>query len=71
VSFRPPSNEVARILSALVEGRRLTRFGAEQLGDHCLPSTVSAIKKYGIVIQRELVEREGRRGRFHCLARRH
>ena len=30
------------ILNALVEGS-LTRFDAEQLGDHCLPSTISAL----------------------------
>ena len=29
------------ILNALAEGS-LTRFDAEQLGDHCLPSTISA-----------------------------
>ena len=30
------------ILNALVEGS-LTRFDAEQLGGHCLPSTISAL----------------------------
>ena len=30
------------ILNALVEGS-LTRFDAERLGDHCLPSTISAL----------------------------
>jgi hypothetical protein len=63
---RRTGTKLRRILSALIDGRRLTRFDAEQLGDHCLPSTVSALQRLGITIQREPVALEGRHGRFRC-----
>lgn len=37
--------KAARILAyMLMPGRSLNRFEAEKLGDHCLPSTISAFK---------------------------
>jgi len=54
------------VLRAFADGHRLTRFDAEELGDHCLPSTVADLQKLGVLIRRELVEREGRFGTFHC-----
>jgi hypothetical protein len=59
-------NKHERILQSLAQGRRLTRFDAELLGDHCLPSTVARLQKRGVTIQRELVKREGSHGQFHC-----
>ncbi|MGQ7816815.1 hypothetical protein ACUTAH_14315 [Metapseudomonas furukawaii] len=42
--------KVSRILAFLVEGGSLNRFEAERLGDHCLNSTISALKNnWGIV----------------------
>ena len=44
------------ILNALVEGS-LTRFDAEQLGDHCLPSTISGLSnQHGLEFPRRLVK---------------
>lgn len=59
-------NKAARILRAFIEGRRMTRFDAEGLGDHCLPSTVSALQARGVPIMREMVERQGQHGEFRC-----
>ncbi len=61
---RPSKRE--RVLWALVDGQRLTRFDAERLGDHCLPSTVSALQAQGVPIMRELIERHGQHGAFRC-----
>lgn len=36
--------KVSRILAYLVAGGSLNRFEAERLGDHCLNSTISALK---------------------------
>lgn len=55
-----------RILQEFVNGRRLTRFDAEPLGDHCLPSTVSTLKKLGITVRRDRIAIDGKHGRFHC-----
>jgi len=55
-----------RILQALIEGRKLTRFDAERLRDHCLPSTVSALQRMGVVIQRKWIAVNGACGPFRC-----
>lgn len=36
--------KTSRILAYLVAGGSLNRFEAERLGDHCLNSTISALK---------------------------
>jgi len=44
------------ILNALVEGS-LTRFDAERLGDHCLPSTISALSnQHGLEFPRRWIK---------------
>ncbi|MBV7586880.1 hypothetical protein KW851_28895 [Pseudomonas sp. PDM33] len=44
--------KVSRILAYLVAGGSLNRFEAERLGDHCLNSTISALKHdWGIHFQ--------------------
>jgi hypothetical protein len=44
------------IMVALVEGS-LTRFDAERLGDHCLPSTISGLSiQHGLEFPRKLVK---------------
>ncbi|WP_232196825.1 hypothetical protein [Thioalkalivibrio sp. ALJ15] len=54
----------ARVLQALIEGRRLHRFMAERLlSDHVLPSTVSEIQsRYGIRVERRRITVPGYRG---------
>lgn len=54
------------MLAAFIEGRRLSRFDAEKLGDHCLPSTVAALQASGVRIDRERVTIDGQHGRFWC-----
>lgn len=60
--------KVSRILEYLARGRALTRFDAEALGDHVLPSTVSRLERYyGIRVERHMVERPGFNGsRVRC-----
>lgn len=41
-----------RILRAFLDGRAMTRFDAERIGDHVLHSTVSKLEAKGIVILR-------------------
>lgn len=55
-----------RILKVLAEGATLTRFDAEQLGDHCLHSTVAALEHRGVEIHRQQVVVPGRFGVVHC-----
>lgn len=55
-----------RILAVLIGGRSLTRFDSEELGDHCLPSTVATLQRQGARIQRERIKIDGRFGCFHC-----
>lgn len=44
----------SRILAHLLAGNSLNRFEAERLGDHCLPSTISALaSRYGVLFQNE------------------
>ena len=50
------------ILNALVEGS-LTRFDAERLGDHCLPSTISALSnQHGLEFPRRWIKVPNRFG---------
>ena len=50
------------IMSELVE-RPLTRFDAEPLGDHCLPSTISGLSsQHGLAFPRRLVKVPNRFG---------
>ena len=50
------------IMIALVEAP-LTRFDAEQLGDHCLPSTISALSnQHGLELPRRWVKIPNRFG---------
>ncbi|TLP74750.1 hypothetical protein FEA48_11085 [Pseudomonas nitroreducens] len=44
--------KLSRVLAFLVAGGSLNRFEAERLGDHCLNSTISALKhNWGIHFQ--------------------
>lgn len=57
----------SRILRALVNGRRLTRYEAEALGDHTLNTTISILRRrHGVSVQREVVVIDGNYGRFWC-----
>ena len=50
------------ILNALAEAP-LTRFGAEQLGDYCLPSTISALSsQHGLEFPRRRINVPNRFG---------
>ncbi|MCP5359898.1 MAG: hypothetical protein R3E75_08215 [Steroidobacteraceae bacterium] len=66
VALRP--GKTRRVLAALVEGRRLDRFAAEELGDHTLNTTVSVLQiRHGIHVQREVVKARNAYGPFwHC-----
>lgn len=45
------------ILDALMAGQSLHRFQAERIGDHCLPSTISALQtKYNLYIDRQRIK---------------
>ena len=57
-----------RVLKHLAEGHELTRFDAEQLGDHALNTTISVLSKKGLVITRRPLTLRGRFGDIHCLA---
>lgn len=54
------------LLAAFVEGRKLTRFDAERLGDHALNTSVSNLEARGVRIHREQVVVQGRFGVIHC-----
>jgi len=43
--------------------KRVTRFDAEIVGDHCLNSTISALRKYGVDIERRQTTRPTRFGK--------
>lgn len=46
-------SKTARILAHLLTGASLNRFEAEQLGDHCLNSTISTLaNSHGLTIKR-------------------
>ena len=51
--FNKKIKKTTSILKLLYEGKSLNRFEAEFHNDHCLNSTISAIGKYGIAINRE------------------
>jgi len=57
-------NEIGKEDSMLIhfaEGKRLHRFSAERLADHCLPTTVSDLqRKHSITLNREWVEVQNR-----------
>ena len=40
-----PLSKSARILKVMLDGGSLNRFDAEPVGDHCLNSTISTLKK--------------------------
>lgn len=56
----------ARILQELADGRELTRFDAEAIGDHALNTTISVLTKKGLVITRTPITLQGRYGAIHC-----
>jgi hypothetical protein len=65
VYIMPPHHtELGKEESMLIhfaQGKRLHRFSAERLADHCLPSTVSSLqRKYSIEFSREWVEVQNR-----------
>ena len=65
---RTSARKWARILRALANGRHLTRFDAEGLGDHSLNSTIAYLQqKKGIHIARVPVVVPSRFGEVHCL----
>ena len=45
-----PAKKIDRVEAALRHPAGLNRFQAEQLGDHCLNSTIAALRAYGCVI---------------------
>ena len=49
-----PSSKIARILAPLLTGASLNRFEAEELGDHCLNSTIASLaNKHDLMISRQ------------------
>jgi hypothetical protein len=51
-----PGKEESMLIH-FAQGKRLHRFSAERLADHCLPSTVSSLqRKHSIEFSREWVE---------------
>ena len=43
-----PISKIDRVLAALRHPAGLNRFQAERIGDHCLNSTVAAIRRHGV-----------------------
>ncbi|WP_461519851.1 hypothetical protein [Porticoccus sp.] len=62
--IRPPT-KTERILETLLE-RPLTRFQAEQIGDHSLPSTVASLMKIGVNVSRRRITVPTRFGVANC-----
>lgn len=55
--------KIARILSHLISGASLNRFEAENLGDHCLNSTIATLANtHGLLIKRQTEKVENRWG---------
>lgn len=49
-----PSTKIARVLSHLMAGNSLNRFEAENIGDHCLNSTIAALaNRYSLAFLRQ------------------
>ncbi|WP_207884547.1 hypothetical protein [Pseudomonas sp. 30_B] len=47
-------SKITRILTYLLTGASLNRFEAEDLGDHCLTSTVSVLaNRHKLILQRQ------------------
>jgi hypothetical protein len=62
-----PPRKWARILRALLDGRRLNRFeAARELRDWCLNTTVSQLERRGLTIQRKDEVVPGAYGPVHC-----
>ena len=63
-SMRPYLTELGKeesMLTHFAEGKRLHRFSAELLADHCLPTTISDLqRKHAISFTREWVEVQNR-----------
>lgn len=61
---RPHVTELGKEESMLIhfaQGKRLHRFSAERLADHCLPTTISDLqRKHSISFSREWVEVQNR-----------
>lgn len=59
-----PLTKIAETLSMILSSgtRGVHRFEAERNGDHCLPSTISSLKKRGVVLADELIKVPGRHG---------
>lgn len=46
--------KIARILAHLLTGASISRFEAERIGDHCLPSTVAVLaNRHGLIVARQ------------------
>lgn len=59
----PPTKIAETLNMILASGTRgVHRFEAERNGDHCLPSTISSLKKRGVVLADELIKVPGRHG---------
>jgi hypothetical protein len=68
ISVQTSARKWIRVLRALANGRQLTRFDAEGLGDHSLNSTVAYLQAHkGIEVARVPVVLPGRFGEVHCL----
>lgn len=47
-------SKIARILAHLLTGASINRFEAEDLGDHCLPSTIAVLaNRHGLTFKRQ------------------
>jgi len=63
--------KIGRILTYMSMGASLNRFEAEDLGDHCLNTTISVLgKRYGLFIERHY-ERVPNRWGKPCLVKRY
>lgn len=62
-----PLKKWQRVLRALANGERITRFAAERIGCHCLNTTISQLGRRGWRVDRIQVVLPGRFGDIHCL----
>jgi hypothetical protein len=61
-SSKRPGKQL-HMLAVFANGKRLHRFSAEVIGDHCLPSTISDLKKiYGLTFTRKRISVPNRFG---------
>lgn len=57
-------SKTARILAHLLTGASLNRFEAEDIGDHCLNSTIATLaNKYNLIITRQPEKVQNRWGK--------